>query len=1780
MRVPHFLVFTLGLSVMLTFFGCSRESSVKENVNLKNNHSRVFAFNTPIEDPTAFADSMSNTAVSEADTVPDTLTVTVNDTVYLIGLLPYNVDKISRFQWTLTKKDGKDTTIFGGNAKPQAWAYAKAGLYEPKFVVIDYNNATDTAGTATRKAWVRVIDTKPTLIVPKDTLWTKHDGDITFPILASDSFGTITSIMVDLDASGKKENAKAWKYETRENNDSLYLTIKNKDAKIDELGNQKIYVIVTDDDGNETKDSVNLHFNRIPKLKVIYPQDNVRHNINDRFYFFYEGEDADNPQDLKYFIYAQASKNGQPPQKAFTDEDLIAKAYTSNIFEPIDKNGKNVITLISDPGKQLTGRIYWDMYATDGYDIVRLERITSNGSSRPWNFYIGDLSSTQGTFTGIVKYQGRDSHAGIRVEFSNGNKTFDATTDEKGNYTVKVDAGTYSATAISDSLKEYGDSTLMGLYVESGSVYRMEEIELQDTAKPYLIVKNIDTLTNRELSQTIYARDLGSHLDTVTAKIDGKAQKLTCSNSDNKAVINCPLALNNLTDGKHTFEYTATDKVGNESSLKQTIVVKATQLSLKVNDAQNARIGKEDKLEFVAKVTGAYPAAKNVTWSWETNKDYTKKTTVDENGSATLTLTYDDIASAGPDKDIFMTVRYTENGANVSAQVKFGTLGDNPAVIFTEPSFENTVSINDPLHFKIQTYKGNKSESLTLQWNCGSNLSTGYACPTTAEETDLAFSKVGTYKVTVKVTDNNGNTGSDTIKVNVVADPPTLEVISKDKSNEYKINSVVTVNASASDKFGTIQKIQWYCSNGTTIHSFNDNEKVFDPATASVTDVPLQLILSGTEKSNQPCYFKAIDDDGEEGLDTLYFTTLKDEPTVHLATQKDTVKINSNQKIKAIATDKLGYIAEYAIACSDNKSNLKNPDWTIMNSSETVIRMPSTAIKAYYCVVQVTDDDGNTARDTAEYTILLGLPSVSAYVNYNKVTINDEVELNAHAQDSLGTLVKYEWGCGAASAENIGFTYSSPSTPRTTMKMPSVAQKGYQCIVRVTDDDGNIAKDTVTIDIIQAPPTVKVTNKKLTVRPNFNITLGATDSDDNKVPSDPGEIVKREWSCGSNSQVESKWKTVSTFDTVWKAPAVQQLICIAQVTDNDGNTARDTTEISYTTEIPMLWADADSIYVNPGDAFTMNATVNDAWQGIDWYSWECIDAATGKTMEKKVVQYDYAANNHTFFIEKDGTYSEQGKDMLCIISAQETSGKDIVKDTTKVKILKQHPKGVITAADTVYLWSGDESVDDEALYFYTKEWGGFHSELGELGKKNAQDFWWKFSNVNGNFYQGKTDGSLDTNISEFNTAFIRSTKEGSMTITLDYRDSTTKTPSLGFYNRHRAPETKHTVYFSKAWKNQSKDTVIAKSSMNTPPAMVLANDVPVVAYLENQTKISVARMDKNGWKTIGSKTLADSVTEINMISVDNDIYVSALDKSGLLKVFKSSGATSDLANVGDTIQNVLASKIVGKTSESAPHAIVIKKDDQRIYMYDISSSSWSKNKNFAKFDNGQKYRELEAIFDKSGKLIVIGVSTDYTAFYGYYRSDYKKANPDKDTVCSYVSNIHLVSDESKVYMAYINRDVLSYGPRTAEASISDTKINWPRNRKKDDFDDKKYVIYLTSSEIHEGLITYHMSIALHNGILYVAMDDNGKPEYSQVNVYRYENKKWHLHGENQLPYFNAVFFKANGYYLRGSNPVLAVDGNGKIYLSMLARENAGGDNRNNGPLVMKYVADNWDVHDN
>lgn len=1764
MRVKSLIGLFMAATALLFLDSCSRESPLKENVGLKNNHSRVFSSREPFEDPQAFIDAMANTPVDSTDTIPDTLTVTVNDSIYLIGVLPRFVDKIYLFQWTMI--EGKDTAeIKGDNATPFAWAYSKPGVYYPLFVAVDGNNATDTAGTGTKRTYIRVIDTKPELSVPKDTLWTKHDGDITFPILATDSFGTITSVKIDLDASGKNK-PKEWDF-TKEK-DSLYLTIEHNEDYIDSLGNQMIYVIVEDDDGNEALDSVYLHYNRLPSLKIVSPLDGSRHSNKERFYFYYESEDEDNPQDLRFYIYAQVSKNGKPPTKAFTSSELIAKGITSNIFEPTTPDGRNVITLVDQPNTEITGRVYWDMYVTDGYDIVRMDRIPlTDSTSRPWNFYLGDLSSTQGTFYGVAKYEGRDNHAGIRIEFNNGSKIFDGFTDKDGNYTIKADYGPYEVRASSDTVREYQHAFQYDLFIESGATIKVDDLILKDTLSPVVTITDVDTFTVRNTTLNIYARDLASRLASVTAKFEGEEKDLNCTKTDEDAIYNCKLDLENLTDGKYIWEATAKDNAGNVTSIKDTFYIEATTIDLKVNGKKKQLIGETSKLTFDVSVSNALPAADSVTWTAEMDgKSISEKTKLDEDGNGTLELTYSDIdAYTEENKDYIMTVTYASNGVNISTQVKFGKLSNKPTIYFTEPGFETSVTMNDAVEFKASAFPGNSSTKITVSWDCGTNLASGFTCPAakdyTSEATDitasLGFKDLGDHKVIVSVLGDDGQKSYDTVVVKVISDKPVITASAN--SSEYKINAKVDVKVSGSDKYGTINEIRWGCSDGNIEMVKNDNSKILTTPAKSISDYAITLNMPNIESDDYRCLITAIDDDGEEGRDTLTFKVLKDPPTITLKTHSDTVKINSQQKVVATAYDALGKIIQYEIACGNNLKNL--PDWIKMSKSDTTVTMPFEAT-TYYCVVQVTDDDNNTARDTATYTVLVGRPIVTASVNYKTVTIKDVVELNAHAVDSLGSIVKYEWGCGSSSTANINFTYSSTTTPKTNMTMPSKADDHYLCIAKVTDDDGNDAKDTVEIKVILAPPMVKVENKSMTIREGFNIALNASASDNNGLPSDPGEIVKREWSCALPDRISNNWKTVSVYDTVWKAPAANaNFICVARATDNDGNTATDTTTFKFTNETPKIWVTSELIYLNEGDGFTLDAKVDSAWQGINWFSWECIDQATGKSMEKSVPEYDYNANGKSFAIYKDSSYSEQGKNMYCIVSAEEKSTRDVLKDTTEVRIMKYYPKGIISAADTVFLWSGDNALPVESRFFHDQTWGGFCSTPGDLGatKKDLYSFSWNFSSVDNYFYEGPTDGSLDTTIAEVHTALIRPSEEGSMTIGLAYLDSTVEAGesiSPSFKKRHSADTVYRTVYFKKAWQNLAQDTVVETALSNVPVGFTLIGDKPATAYLSGKNTVKVSTYNGSSWSKLDEFSTTDSVTAIQLVSDGKDLYVGALTTGKDFVVKKSTGGTSAL-NTGSTIQNVAEPKMTFSAEGKPVIAYINTASSNRGYLAYLSGSNWTSVSVIA-----NALREINVQATSDGKLVIVGVgnNSDYTGYVAMLSNSYASLQAATSIGKDYGS-ISLAVEGNDVYMAYMNRDTDKYGASFKKGTIENKSIKWSN-----------------ATQIFEAYISYHLSIAVRNGVVYIASGDAMRANLSQVHVFRYEAGKWHYHGENQLPYFGKSFYDKNGYYLRGYAPELTFNDSGILYLSMLGRASgAAANNKYNGPIIMKYAADNWNV---
>lgn len=289
-------------------------------------------------------------------------------------------------------------------------------------------------------------------------------------------------------------------------------------------------------------------------------------------------------------------------------------------------------------------------------------------------------------------------------------------------------------------------------------------------------------------------------------------------------------------------------------------LLKRPDVTLTVNDWQNDRIRSGESLVFVAKVANddRIPDPATITFSYSLGGPTQSNSVPVSNGEATFTLNYSDIAIAAPDRDYTMTASYVENGIEARSQVYFGVLGDNPAIIFTEPGVENIVSINDPLHFKVKTFRGTTSETLILSWNCGSNLSPGYTCPSAdVEEADFAFTTTGTHNITATVKDNLNNVGGATIAIEVINDPPYVSAFTI--PDEFEPGATATAYVLARDKYGTINKLEWGCSNEEAV-IFNQ-QHVFEPPVASSRQ-EIAIRLPDIEGDTYHCVFKATDDDG------------------------------------------------------------------------------------------------------------------------------------------------------------------------------------------------------------------------------------------------------------------------------------------------------------------------------------------------------------------------------------------------------------------------------------------------------------------------------------------------------------------------------------------------------------------------------------------------------------------------------------------------------------------------------------------------------------------------------------------------------------------------------------------------------------------------------------------------------------------------------------------------------------------------------------------------------
>jgi uncharacterized protein (TIGR02145 family) len=167
----------------------------------------------------------------------------------------------------------------------------------------------------------------------------------------------------------------------------------------------------------------------------------------------------------------------------------------------------------------------------------------------------------------------------------------------------------------------------------------------------------------------------------------------------------------------------------------------------------------------------------------------------------------------------------------------------------------------------------------------------------------------------------------------------------------------------------------------------------------------------------------------------------------------------------ASINDTVSFVVGYKNATRKNMKlswyvNNKDSLFKIKNDSsytgiDTIKYVWTTASKPKIYVSMV--DQGSTIWwDSTTMQIVQDVP-VAYAGNDTFVSINDLVRLHGSAKDGFGFIVKWEWDLG-----NNG-VFIQTSTADTSITAPASWVDSIKCVLRVTDDDGNISKDTVEI---------------------------------------------------------------------------------------------------------------------------------------------------------------------------------------------------------------------------------------------------------------------------------------------------------------------------------------------------------------------------------------------------------------------------------------------------------------------------------------------------------------------------------------------------------------------------------------------------------------------------------------------------------------------------------------------------------------------------------------------
>ncbi|MBK7290759.1 MAG: hypothetical protein IPI78_11385 [Chitinophagaceae bacterium] len=535
----------------------------------------------------------------------------------------------------------------------------------------------------------------------------------------------------------------------------------------------------------------------------------------------------------------------------------------------------------------------------------------------------------------------------------------------------------------------------------------------------------------------------------------------------------------------------------------------------------------------------------------------------------------------------------------------------------------------------------------------------------------------GVYTFELRVTDNQGATGKDTVQVtvNAAANQSPSANAGSDKTITLPTNTV-TVTGSGIDPDGIITGYQW--------------TKLTGPATYTIaTPTQAQTAINNLVQGVYTFELRVTDNQGATGNDTVQITVnaANQSPTANAGSDKTITLPTNTVTITGSGIDPDGTISGY------QWTKLTGPTtFTIATPTQAQTAINNLVQGVYTFELRVTDNQGATGRDTVQVTVNGANQSPTANAGSDKtITLpTNTVTLTGSGIDPDGTISGYQW---TKLTGPTTFTIATPTQAQTAIN--NLVQGVYTFELRVTDNQGATGKDTVQVTVNAAAnqsPTANAGSDKTITLPTNTVTITGSGIDPD------GTISGYQW---------TKLTGPATYTITTPTQAQTAINNLVQgvytfelrVTDNQGATGKDTVQVTVNAanQSPTANAGSDKTITLPTNTVTITGSGIDPDGTISGYQWTKLTGPATYTIATPT-QAQTAINNlvqgvYTFELRVTDNQGATGNDTVQITvnaanqspSANAGSDKTITLPTNTVTITGSgiDPDGTISG----YQWT-------------------------------------------------------------------------------------------------------------------------------------------------------------------------------------------------------------------------------------------------------------------------------------------------------------------------------------------------------------------------------------------------------------------------------------------------------------------------------------------------------------